>query len=425
VYYSGYGLQHERDNYLVPTDFDPKSKGDANELAYDVSRLQQLLDGKDLDTKILFLEASWRSHELAAWANAVGLVAPQRSPSPGTMLVFDTSANNSIPETSGNIGQFTAALLRAMQKEGSCLSDIAGEVARQVSTATEGRQVPSPVGMAQFCFIPPPPPKTIVVEKETWPKQGSTVMNKDRQEYVYIPKGHFLMGCVPSPKDDCEPNEKPQHPVEIKEPYWLGETEVEVEAYRRFVKHAPDRKMPNAPLWNKGWRVPGYPIVYVTWADAQAYCSWAGGRLPTEAEWEYAARAGSDNQIFPFPDMKISREKANFLGKAGNDTYDDAAPVKQFDPNNFGLYDIAGNVWEWVADFYSPTYYGVAPSTDPKGSPTGKGHVARGGSYASDPAKHLRLSFRGHYERHSNNIGFRCLLPDTPEVTKQFKKTGR
>lgn len=414
VYYSGYGFQHERENYVVATDFDPNSKGDANELAYDIGRLQQLLDGKDLEVKILFLEASWQSDEITGWANAVGL-APQRSPSPGTMLVFDTLADRSITETSGNMGLFTAALVTAVQKEGSCLPGIAGEVAKQVSTATKRRQEPSPVGVAQFCFIPPPP-----VEKETWPKQGSRGENKDRQFYVYIPKGHFLMGCVPSPKAECEPNEKPQHRVEIKESFWLGETEVEVEAYRRFVKDA-HRKMPNPPLWNKGWKLSNYPIVYVTWEDAQAYCGWAGGRLPTEAEWEYAARAGIENQEFPFADMKQSREKANFMGKAGNDQYDDAAPVRQFDPNKFGLYDMAGNVWEWVNDWYSPAYYERSPKVAPQGPSIGKGHVARGGSYDSAPAKHLRLSFRGHFEGASNNLGFRCLLPDTTETQAHFK----
>jgi formylglycine-generating enzyme required for sulfatase activity len=232
------------------------------------------------------------------------------------------------------------------------------------------------------------------------------------------------MGCVPSAKADCETNEKPQHTVDIGKPFWLGESEVEVESYRRFVKQSPHLKMPKAPMWNNGWKIPGYPIVYVTWEDAQAYCGWAGGRLPTEAEWEYAARAGSENQVFPFPDMTQSREKANFLGKAGNDTYDYAAPVKQFDPNKYGLFDMAGNVWEWVSDFYEPNYYTESPKADPTGPSAGKAHVARGGSYASDPAKHLRLSYRKPFEKSENNVGFRCILPDTPETRAQFKTTS-
>ena len=429
VYYSGYGLQNGGENYLVPTDFDPKLKRDADAVAYDVARLQQLLDRKQLGVKIFMLEASWQSEPLAAWADAGGLAFPQISPSHDTMLIFDTKENHSIPQTSGGMGLFTEALLHALSQTGLNLPDLVIQVQKEVEKETNGRQVPLLVGIAQFYFRPPLPSSPtsttkIIVEKPTWPRQGSREENKDREFYVYIPKGHFLMGCVPAARADCEPNEKPQHAIEISKPFWLGENEVEVGAYRRFVSQpGARRKMPGTPMWDKGWKFSNYPIVYVSWEDAQAYCGWAGGRLPTEAEWEYAARGGRDNQVFPFPDMKLSREKANFQGTAGNDTYADAAPVKQFDSNNYGLYDMAGNVWEWVSDFYDPHYYAASPNVDPQGPATGEGHVARGGSYASDATKQLRISYRKPFEKSANHIGFRCLLPDTPEIRKQFKTT--
>jgi len=419
VYYSGYGIQ-ETDNYLVPTDFDPQVKGKAYGLAYAVGRLQNLLDDKKLALKIFFIEAGWESDRLEQRFGARGLASPQGDQA-DTVLVFDAAPNKVVP-VSGEIGSFTRALVGALQKPGLNLTEIVQEVQKEVSAASRGEQQPYPVGGASFYFIPPPPPKPVIVLKDIWPKQGSVAWNKDHQEYVYIPKGSFLMGCVPSAERDCEDNEKPQHPVEINEPFWLGETEVEVEAYRYFVKQVIHGKMPKAPMWDGGWKVPGYPIVYVTWEEAQSYCAWAGGRLPTEAEWEYAARAGSDNQVFPFPDMKQSRARANFLGKAGYDQYEGAAPVKKFDPNNFGLFDMAGNVWEWVQDFYSPLYYKDSPNADPRGPASGKAHVARGGSYDSDPVKHLRLSYRAHFEGSANHVGFRCLLPDTPETRSQFNK---
>jgi formylglycine-generating enzyme required for sulfatase activity len=429
VYYSGYGLQSGGENYLVPTDFDPnpKSKSDADAVAYDIARLQTWLDRKKLGVKIFMLEASWQNDSLAEWAGAAGLAAPQ-SPSHDTMLIFDAATGHSTTQTSGGSkGIFTEALLQALPRTGLELSDLVSEVQKQVSNATDKRQEPYPVGVAHFYFIPPLPTAsttTIIVEKPTWPRQGSREENKDREFYVYIPKGHFLRGCVPAAKDDCAPNEKPQRAVEISKPFWLGENEVEVGAYRRFVSQpGARRKMPGTPMWDKGWKFSNYPIVYVSWEDAQAYCGWAGGRLPTEAEWEYAARGGSENQVFPFPDKTQSREKANFQGTAGNDTYADAAPVKQFDPNNYGLYDMAGNVWEWVSDFYDPNYYAVSPTVDPQGPATGEGHVARGGSYASDATKQLRISYRKPFEKSANHIGFRCLLPDTPEIRKQFKTT--
>ena len=102
--------------------------------------------------------------------------------------------------------------------------------------------------------------------------------------------------------------------------------------------------MPAGPGWDIHWRVSDNPMVNVRWEEAAAYCKWAGGRLPTEAEWEYAARAGARNQVFPM-NAEDSRDKANFSGRKGNDLYDFAAPVRKFDPNPFGLYDMAGNVW--------------------------------------------------------------------------------
>src|SRR6202167_4459835 len=141
VYYSGYGLQNGGENYLVPTDFDPKLKRDADAVAYDVARLQQLLDRKQLGVKIFMLEASWQSEPLAAWADAGGLAFPQISPSHDTMLIFDTKENHSIPQTSGGMGLFTEALLHALSQTGFARREQGSRVLRVHS------QRPFPHGM--------------------------------------------------------------------------------------------------------------------------------------------------------------------------------------------------------------------------------------------------------------------------------------
>src|SRR5205085_1611346 len=119
------------------------------------------------------------------------------------------------------------------------------------------------------------------------------------------------------------------------------------------------KRMPKAsPFWNKDWKEQNdnLPMAFTSWEDSRDFCAWVGGRLPTEAEWEYAARAGAQDQAFPHGGVD-SRDKANFKGKKGNDRFENASPVRQFDANGFKLFDMAGNVWEWVNDWYSPTYY--------------------------------------------------------------------
>jgi formylglycine-generating enzyme required for sulfatase activity len=185
--------------------------------------------------------------------------------------------------------------------------------------------------------------------------------------------------------------------VTITKGFWLGQTPVTAGAYKRFAG-ATGRQMPAAPSFNNGWANENMSIVYVSWDDAQAYCGWMGGRLPTEAEREYAARGGSTEARYGNLD-----EIAWHVQNSGYQLHD----VAQKRPNGFGLYDILGNVLEWVNDWFEDNYYQNSPSQDPTGPASGQYRVLRGGSYFPGS---VRVSYRTGVDPADTNlyIGFRC-----------------
>jgi len=229
---------------------------------------------------------------------------------------------------------------------------------------------------------------------------GVRVNAQDGLQYVWIAPGNFMMGCSPG-DNDCYDTEKPAHQVTLEKAYWIGQTEVTVGAYKRFVE-ATKRKMPTVPLkLYRRWTDDNSPMVDVIWDEANQYCAWAGGRLPTEAEWEFAARGGSPQARYGDLDA-IAWSKEN----SGNQTHDVAGKMA----NGLGLFDTLGNVWEWVKDWYDPHYYQSAAAHDPSGPTTGQEKVLRGGSWIVD-SKLLRVSDRYSYkpDARSDFFGFRCV----------------
>ncbi len=236
---------------------------------------------------------------------------------------------------------------------------------------------------------------------------------KDGLRYVWIPPGTFMMGCSRG-DNGCMDDEKPSHRVTITNGFWIGQTEVTVRAYKRFAaatrRQMPREQIRDEPPPNPGWGDEAMPIFNVTWGDAQAYCSWAGGRLPTEAEWEYAARGGSTTTLYG-PLDEIAWYRGNSGGQSLNEKVYGMHEVGQKRANGFGLYDMLGNVWEWVNDWYSPNYYHTSPSQDPAGPESGTERVLRGESWFNN-ASDIGVSGRSRDEpsgRESGYAGFRCV----------------
>jgi len=221
---------------------------------------------------------------------------------------------------------------------------------------------------------------------------------KDGAEMVLIPAGEFIMGS----KDYN--NGKPQRRVYL-DAYYIDVYPVTVAQYRRFCKETK-REMPSSPSW--GW-IDNHPIVNVSWNDAKAYCDWAGKRLPTEAEWEKSAR-GTDGRKYPWEnewDARKCRCSRNNWGDAGS-----TSPVGSFPQgiSPYGVYDMAGNVWEWCADWYDKGYYSISPKSNPTGPSSGQFRVLRGGSWFDGTPDSIRVSYRDRYDPMNmfDVVGFRC-----------------
>lgn len=241
-----------------------------------------------------------------------------------------------------------------------------------------------------------------------------TLVGDDGREMVEIPEGPFTMGI-----DDGDPDEGPSHPVYLQT-FYIDLKEVTQEDYDRYIKMTK-RDKPKVPVFEDDvTKLVGidYPVVAVTWNDAFGYCRWAGKRLPTEAEWEKAAR-GEGKRRYPWGD-KFEYQFANVDGE--EDGFQFLAPVGSFEVGRspFGLYDTTGNVAEWVMDSYVPDYYQQAPYRNPPGpKDQGENKVIRGGSWReSRIGARVTKRFAAKMWRNDASVGFRC-AKDPPTETPQ------
>ena len=199
------------------------------------------------------------------------------------------------------------------------------------------------------------------------------------------------------------------HTVELNA-FYMDKYEVTVGQYKQFVSATGHRSLSD---WISNYSpTDNHPVVGVSWDDATAYAKWSGKRLPTEAEWEYAARGGLEGKKYPWGDP-ISTSQANYGNYVGK-----TVPVGSYSANGYGLYDMAGNVYEWCSDWYDENYYSSSPSRNPQGPSSGSYRVLRGGSwddntFDSSWVFNLRVAYRNYsipsVTFNLNIIGFRCV----------------
>jgi sulfatase modifying factor 1 len=275
---------------------------------------------------------------------------------------------------------------------------------------------------------------------------------------VLLPGGEFLMG-TDSKEGYPADGEGPVRKVTLR-PFWIDTTVVSNAAFAEFARATgyhteaerygwsfvfagllpddfpPTQAVAAAPWWRlvegADWRHPegpqssnadrpNHPVIHASWSDAQAYCRWAGKRLPTEAEWEYSARAGLVQKRFPWGNELTPNGQHCMNVWQGefprrntrDDGYYATAPVDAFPPNAYGLYNMTGNVWEWCADWFSPSFHVNASRDNPTGPPNGETKAMRGGSYLCHRSYcyRYRVAARSQNTPDSStgNLGFRCV----------------
>ena len=252
------------------------------------------------------------------------------------------------------------------------------------------------------------------------------ISGKDGMTLVYVPEGQFLMGT----EDYWQKDESPQHSVYL-DAYWIDRNEVTNAMFAAFLNDQGNQEIPSAASYEeKTWYddnpafaqiaqmdgiwvvldgLDNYPAVDMSYYGAKAYCEWVGRRLPTEAEWEKAAR-GTDERLYPWGNEEPTPELANYNGDVGHST-----EVGSYSPagdSPYGAWDMAGNVAEFVSDWYGEDYYAISPYQNPAGPETGPNVIYRGGAW-DGYSVHIRTVLRAaYYIGGSSSIysGFRCAL---------------
>lgn len=454
-YFSGHGIQVDGRNYMVPVGARITSERMVEAEAIDVNRVLGEMDAAQGRVNIVVLDACRDNPYARAFRSSSRGLAQMDAPQ-GTLIAYATAPGKTALDGVGANSPYTTALVKQLAVPGLPIESVFKRVRVEVLSATNSRQQPweSSSLIGEFFFILPsqvgggatagePPPRPAAVASVLPPSTPHMRLGgDDGAAMVLVPAGEFSMGSrredIVDAQSQCRAlgaaaalcdrfdDEMPRHVVFL-DPFYIDRHEVTNARFSRFVRETGYRttaeREGSSVLWQRrtgwvrtegaDWRRPKgagsspdprNPVVHVSWHDAEAYCSWSGNRLPTEAEWEKAAR-GTDHRRYPWGDTWDSR-KANAEYTAGT-----ASPVGSYPAgaSPYGVEDLVGNVAEWVADWFEASYYKNSPDRNPQG-PTLRNHkVLRGGSW-DNPAWSVTVTFR------RSNIpttridlaGFRC-----------------
>jgi formylglycine-generating enzyme required for sulfatase activity len=402
LYYSGHGVEVKGQNYLLPVNF--PANATETEASYQALSAQKLL--KDLEqasaqVRVVVIDACRDNPLSAAKSGAGGLV---RMEAEGTLILFATAANHTADDNvAESNGLFTKHLLAAMDRPGISLSQMAKQVQLAVSGQSAKRQIPAIYDnlLEDFPLTPAPTAPAVKADSELWAMIRNSNNPQDFDEFATTFPNSELASAAKLRAANLRraapgPSTTPTPPADTHEPkvnrkdgltyvwirpgggnngFWLGRTDVTQAAYEKVTSKNPSH-----------FKGPQLPVETVSWNEADSYCRAIGGRLPTEKEWEYAARAGTAGETYGNLD-----DIAWYNNNSGNTTH----PVGQKKPNAFGLYDMLGNVFQWMDDWYdSKKEY----------------KSLRGGSWYFIP-EYVRVSGRDRSGPDGRNslLGFRCV----------------
>jgi formylglycine-generating enzyme required for sulfatase activity len=442
-YFAGHGMQVSGRNYLIPIGAKIEHEKQVEYEGVDAGAVMTEMDYAKNRLNIVILDACRDNPFARSFRSGVKGLASLNAPT-GTLIAYATAPGSVAGDGPGDNGTYTGELIKAVKTPGLRIEDVFKQVRSAVRESTLGKQVPweSSSLEGDFYFKTPaaeaqpvqeaqqaeqvvaseeiPRGEKHARELKTWKEPVTGI------ELVWVPGGCFLMGS-PQGDEEREADEGPVHEVCVNG-FWMGKTEVTNGQFRKFQPGHDSRNYQGVSLNGDQ-----QPVVFVGWEDASSFAQWLMGqnggqytfRLPTEAEWEYAARAGTVTVRYWGDDPSRACEFENVADETAarlwaweevhecNDSYAATAPVGTFKPNGLGLHDMLGNVWEWCGDNYSIDIYNKHERNNPVCSSVagcGSDKVIRGGHWNSGP-RGVRSTDRGSGlpDGMNDDLGFRLV----------------